>query len=122
MKDHTIAGTTYFDAAGAAADLARHLAAGGASPESVRDLLAGATRSVRTWLVDALRAALGAGVLGLLGAGGMVNWVTDGNPCQMCQDNEAGSPYAPADVPGYPGHPNCQCELDPAAALPADQE
>lgn len=110
---------------GAAADLARHLAAGGASASSVRDLLTGATRSVRSWLVDGLRSALGAGVLSLLsrigqgGDTGMVNWVTDGNPCAGCQDNEAGSPYAPGDVPAYPSHINCQCELDPAGGIPS---
>jgi hypothetical protein len=37
----------------------------------------------------------------------------------MCQDNEAGSPYAPEDVPDYPGHPNCQCELDQVSDVPS---
>jgi len=48
-----------------------------------------------------------------------LNWVTDGNPCVACQDNEAGSPYAPQDLPPFPQHPRCQCEIVPADDVPA---
>jgi hypothetical protein len=117
---------------GAAADLGKQLAedAGAGKGQQdmvsgVRGLLTGAVRSVRSWVQDGMWAALGAGVKGLLsriglgGQTGLVNWVTDGNPCAMCQDNEAGSPYAPEDVPDYPGHPNCQCELDQVSDVPS---
>lgn len=117
---------------GAAADLGRQLAedAGAGKGQQdmisgVRGLLTGAVRSVRSWITDGMWGALGAGVLGLLsratGGGGnaLVNWVTDGDPCAACQDNEAGSPYAPEDVPPYPMHPHCECELDPAGNIPS---
>lgn len=49
----------------------------------------------------------------------MVNWVTEsGNPCKICLDIEAGSPYLPQDVPPLPQHPRCQCEVYAASGMP----
>lgn len=117
---------------GAAADLGKQLAedAGAGKGQQdmvsgVRGLLTGAVRSVRSWVVDGMQAALGAGVKGLLslvgqgGQTGLLNWVTDGAPCAACSDNEAGSPYAPEDLPDFPGHPNCMCEIDPDTDIPS---
>jgi hypothetical protein len=49
----------------------------------------------------------------------MIAWVTDGNPCQLCIDNESNGPYAPQDVPAFPGHPNCKCDLTTADNIPS---
>ncbi len=95
-------------------------------------------RSVSSWLQDAIWGAIGAGAVALFGRAsqpqpsapaepgegpavppsppeppGMVLliWVTDGNPCKACMDNEAGSPYAPQDLPSFPQHNHCQCEI-----------
>ena len=118
--------------AGAAADLGRLLAEEAAEGDSeqdmtgsVRDTVTGVVRSVQAWLANNMWAALGAGVTGLLGlvsqGGGnaLVNWENDGNPCAACQDNAAGSPYAPEDIPDFPAHPRCQCELSPAGDVPS---
>jgi hypothetical protein len=102
-------------------------------------------RSVSSWLQDAIWGAIGAGLVWLAGTAGSGNaplpepgeapnpppgppqppspvfiaWVTDGNPCPTCVDNEANGPYAPQDVPAFPAHPRCQCELDQADDIPA---
>lgn len=68
----------------------------------------------------ALWAALGAGAMKLYqkiaarmftGPGLMIDWLDSASACPLCQQNAAGSPYAPVDVPPYPGHPNCRCYL-----------
>jgi len=112
--------------AGAAADAGRALAQShedGDDSETgllaaVKGALAGLTsRALGSWLVNSLRAAFGAGAVALwsraqaAGDTVLIDWVTDGNPCSACEDNEAGSPYASGDVPDYPGHPNCMCYL-----------
>jgi 2'-5' RNA ligase len=118
----------------AAADAARKLAAltaDGASEEEMEaaageTTTGGKVQAVLRWAQYALWAAIGTAALRLWSANGTadgsaqtVNWVTSsGNPCQVCQDNEAGSPYAPSDVPAYPAHPNCQCFLDANSPLP----
>lgn len=49
----------------------------------------------------------------------MIAWYTDGRPCPACLDIEAGSPYAPQDVPSIPVHPHCQCDTAPYNDVPA---
>jgi hypothetical protein len=118
---------------GAAADIGRTLAAmaedGGGEGEmagAVSDVTSGSqSRSLNSWLPDALWAAMGAGALALYSQASqgdstvMTDWITDGNPCAACQDNEAGSPYAPEDVPSYPQHPRCQCTLSTDSDIPS---
>lgn len=121
---------------GAAADLSLRLAqmaAAGSSEDEMAEAAGGTVtggnvRSVNSWLSDALWTATGTGALALYqraaqsGESGMVmvSWITEsGNPCQVCQDNEAGSPYAPQDVPPYLAHPNCRCVLDTATDIPS---
>jgi hypothetical protein len=86
-------------------------------------------RSLVSWIGDAIQSAIGNGALAQFTQQAqvqdtpvLVNWENDGNPCAACQDYAAGSPYAPQDVPGYPAHLNCQCELTDAgdAALSLD--
>lgn len=105
------------------------------------------SRSVSARLGDSLWSAIGAGILALymlVSSGGaddiaeaeaggtgtgappierpgmvMVSWVTDGNPCAVCVDNQAGSPYAPQDVPQYLAHPHCRCELYTYSDIPS---
>jgi 2'-5' RNA ligase len=119
----------------AAADAARKLAAltaEGASEDEMEQEAEEATtgrsvRSVLTWVQQALWAAIGAAALALWarcgtanGAAQTVNWWTSsGNPCALCVANEAGNPYAIADVPSYPGHPGCQCYLDATDPVPS---
>ena len=46
-----------------------------------------------------------------------VDWQTSGDAfvCEECADLEAGSPYDLNDAPEWPDHPNCGCQLIPAA-------
>jgi hypothetical protein len=122
--------------AGAAADISLKLAAMSAQGDSedgisdaVHDTVSGtAVRSVGSWLSEALWTAAGMGALALYSRASqqqpdaqiLVDWITEsGNPCVICQGNEAGSPYAPADVPSYLAHPNCRCELSSDSYLPS---
>lgn len=134
---------------GTAGDVGRRLGSLAGDGSSEDDMTSGAEDVLNTGQVprvslqDALWAAMGAAALALFvraatgqsppGAppapGGeppqppgmiMVNWVTEsGNPCQACRDNEAGSPYAPQDVPPLPQHPRCQCAIYAADDIPA---
>jgi len=50
----------------------------------------------------------------------LINWVCEGgSPCPACQDNQAGSPYAPQDVPQYLAHNHCMCALYLASDVPS---
>jgi hypothetical protein len=134
---------------GTANDVGRRLASLAGDGASEDDMTSGARdvlntgQALRVTLQDALWAAMGAAALALFtrAATGqpppgappspgeppqpppgmiMVNWVTEsGNPCQACLDNEAGSPYAPQDVPSLPQHPRCQCAIYAADDIPS---
>jgi hypothetical protein len=121
---------------GAAADLSVKLAPMAADDDSEGEIAeaAGGTvagdnvRTVNSWLSDTLWGAAGTGAMALYqrvtqsGQSGMVmvSWITESvNPCALCLANQAGSPYAPQDVPSFPGHPNCRCELDTASDIPS---
>jgi hypothetical protein len=121
--------------AGAGADIGKVLTDGAADGVSAGEMTAAATdavtgtgsRSLDMWIGDAIQAAIGSGVQDLLSqvsqddsdAMGMTIWQTDGLPCGECIDNEAGSPYAPQDLPDFPAHPRCQCEIFAADDIPS---
>ena len=108
---------------GTASDIARTLArltADGATEDQMRqeteDTATGDhVRSVTAWGQWALWAAIGTAILSLYNRTGtadgsalLIDWICEGgNPCAQCLDNQAGSPYEQADVPAFPGHPNC---------------
>jgi hypothetical protein len=50
-----------------------------------------------------------------------VDWLV-ADPCDICTDNEAGSPYDLDAVPDLPAHPNCRCAYAPHVddSAPAD--
>lgn len=111
--------------------VARALAASG--EDSSEDETAGAMRSAAStaagrWTDWALWGAFGAGAVSLWkraasALGGLftsvdVYWTNDSSPCVLCQENANGSPYAPEDVPPYPGHNRCRCSLESNARLP----
>jgi len=113
---------------GAASTLARLLAKGFAAKLTLAALLAavraaltgdGAT-PVTAPLDMAMGQAWSSGAVGTFTDGGvtMLNYWTAGgnNVCAACQDAESGSPYAIADAPVPPLHPNCRCVLSPADA------
>jgi hypothetical protein len=119
----------------AAADAARKLAAltaDGASEEEMEKeaesvTTGGAVRSVLNWAQQALWSAIGTAALRLWAAVGTADgsaqtvnwWTSSGNPCATCQANEAGSPYAPTDVPAYIAHINCMCYLEATGPVPS---
>ncbi len=45
----------------------------------------------------------------------MMDWVTEGDPCDICADLEDGNPYTLQSLPMWPGdtHPNCRCHVTP---------
>lgn len=47
------------------------------------------------------------------------DWVTADDPCDDCEDNADESPYDAGDVPDCPAHPNCLCNVEQAANVPA---
>lgn len=63
----------------------------------------------------AMTAAMGLGALALyrLNNAVSISWITagDGRVCQLCDDNETAGPYSIDDVPAYPAHPRCRCQL-----------
>jgi len=112
--------------AGAGADIGKVLTDGAGDGASVDEMTSAAVdavtgpgaRSLVSWIGDAIQSAIGSGVQGLASQASqdsdamvMLDWITDGAPCMACQDNEAGSPYAPQDIPDMPAHPNCQCSI-----------
>lgn len=120
---------------GAAADVARALA--DADVERSLDEVAAyvdtfltgdEVGAVARWTEQALWSAFGAGQVALYrqaaprmtaGIGLLVEWETDSDPCATCAANRDGGPYAPEDVPPYPGHPNhCRCWLSTDARFP----
>lgn len=120
---------------GAGADAGRRLAkltADGAGEDEMNrgaeDAATGKdVRSVSAWVQHALWSAIGAGAVALWARCGtaagsaatMINWfVESSNPCQNCLDNAAGSPYLLDDLPTYPGHIGCQCDIENADPLP----
>ncbi|MEZ0089937.1 2'-5' RNA ligase family protein [Streptacidiphilus sp. EB129] len=113
---------------GAASTLARILAAGYTAKltltglyATVRDALTGSdARPVTAYLDVAMGQAWNSGAVSVYAADGvtMVNYWTAGGSkvCRACQDAESGSPYAIADAPAPPLHPNCRCSLAPVDA------
>jgi hypothetical protein len=47
------------------------------------------------------------------------DWMDSGNEneCGDCEDNAAGSPYAAEDLPDYPAHPDCCCNIAPSSVM-----
>jgi len=83
--------------------------------------------AVSRWTDEALWSAFGEGAVRLYrrvasgqftGLGIDVDWNTDSSPCSMCEENRDGSPYAPWEVPAYPGHRGCRCWLTSDTRLP----
>lgn len=120
-------------AAAAAAAVARALAGAGDSEsddeaeEGVREALRNPA-TVSRWADWALWAALGAGAMKLYqsaaarqftGQGLMITWQASASACPVCEQNMAGSPYAPVDVPPFPAHQSCRCDLLSDSDLPA---
>lgn len=122
---------------GAANDTGRRLAqlAGDDATEdemaaAAGDLTSGDdVRSVTTWTDHALWKAIGAGILALYErvSGGLatltaisVDWVDvgDSRECPICRANAAGSPYPQDQVPSFPAHPRCRCDLQGRQRLP----
>lgn len=108
----------------AVASLARVLAAAVASGASHEEMLDACSQELDGDDVEpvdfttdwAMTTAMGAGALGLyaLYQALAVTWTTagDGRVCATCDDNESNSPYALGDVPAYPAHPRCRCQLE----------
>ncbi|HEV2240254.1 MAG TPA: hypothetical protein VGS06_22825 [Streptosporangiaceae bacterium] len=130
------AATRLIDAAAAAAG--RRLAAVQGDSGSEQDMTAAVkdatdnARSVRQVAGDVFWTAMGAGALSLFGRASqpppgssdsgvtvLIDWNSEPSACIICQDNTAGGPYAPQDVPPYLAHPNCRCWLSAASGLPA---
>jgi hypothetical protein len=44
------------------------------------------------------------------------DWVTDADPCPDCEDYEIEGPYAAEDLPDFPAHPSCRCDIEQEAA------
>ena len=44
--------------------------------------------------------------------GSTYDWITQADPCPICEENAVEGPYAAADVPSLPAHPNCRCALE----------
>lgn len=95
--------------------------------------LATATRAVKTALVDTGRATqtyadqLHGAVTDAYIAqtqaqtpGVLFNWETDADPCEDCEDYELENPYEAGDLPEYPAHPNCQCDIEAVSAALVD--
>lgn len=112
----------------AASTLARILASGLKTKLTLAALLAAAraaltgssTQCVTAPLDVAMGQAWSSGAVGTFADAGvtMLNYWTagGGNVCAACQDAESGSPYAIADAPVPPLHPNCRCSLTPVDA------
>ena len=112
----------------AASTLARILTSGLKAKLTLAALLAaaraaltgGSTQCVTAPLDVAMGQAWSSGAVGTFADAGvtMLNYWTagGGNVCAACQDAESGSPYAIADAPVPPLHPNCRCSLTPVDA------
>jgi hypothetical protein len=118
-------------AAAVTAAAARALAASddkSTEDETAEVMRTGASAAAGRWTDYALWSAFGAGAadlwkraasaLGNLFTSTEVNWIDSASACIVCQQNAAGSPYAPEDVPPYPAHAHCHCELESEARLP----
>lgn len=105
----------------AAGDLGRVLA-NGAEDGATRDEMIDAAMDVLTssdvdavaFVVDwAMTTAADEGALALYRSEGVVSvdWITagDGQVCNVCLDNESGSPWPITDFPPMPSHPLCRC-------------
>jgi hypothetical protein len=119
---------------GVARDIARVLASSAADASDAELITAvdGYLRgdevpAVARWTEEALWKAYGAGAVrlwqrvaagNLAGASIGVSWEVDSSPCALCEENAAGSPYLPYEVPAYPGHRGCRCWLVSDARLP----
>ena len=47
------------------------------------------------------------------------DWMDSGNEneCGDCEDNAAGSPYTAENLPDYPAHPDCCCNIAPSSVM-----
>ena len=118
---------------GAAAAAARALAGqpdGSSEDEAADALRAGASGMLGRAVDYLLWAAFGAGAMALwkqaasaagnlsASRGVMISWIAGASSCQVCQQNDAGSPYAPEDLPSFPAHANCACSLESDTPVP----
>ena len=96
---------------------------------AVEEALTGARDAASRWTDFATWAAFGAGAValyrraasmlgGLFTPSVLIDWQAQASACPVCQQNAAGSPYAPQDVPAYPAHGNCRCDLLTDTSLP----
>lgn len=103
------------------------LAAGDASA------LGEATRAVKASLIDSgratrvyadqLHAAVTQAYIAQTQAqtpGVLYDWQTADDPCDICEDNADDSPYEAGDIPDYPPHPGCLCDIEAVAAVLVD--
>lgn len=114
---------------GAGNDLGRRLASmagDGSSADdmtsAVDDMAAGDdVSSVSRWTDWALWAGLGIGAMALYNQAGvqLISWVDAGDSrvCPRCWGNADSGPYAPWNVPEYPGHFGCRCYLDTSDSI-----
>jgi hypothetical protein len=121
-------------ARGMAADIARMMANAAASASDAEItaamdsfLFGDDVPAVARWTEEMLWSAYGAGAVrlwqrvaagNLAGASVEVEWETDSSPCAVCEENAAGSPYLPYDVPPMPQHRGCRCWLTTRTHLP----
>jgi hypothetical protein len=116
---------------GASADVGRILASMATSGATDAQVAAEVEASIAGEDVAAVAAAVdnsmwsgfAQATLGLYQAEGLelVDWLTAGDSrvcVSPCQENEENGPYAPADFPACPGHPNCRCCPSPASPMP----
>lgn len=47
----------------------------------------------------------------------LFDWAVAADPCDDCTDNQLNSPYAWADIPMCPAHPNCQCNVEQSTSV-----
>jgi SPP1 gp7 family putative phage head morphogenesis protein len=93
--------------------------ASGASMDSIamglRDSLGGdASRAYTIADTECARAAQDASMQTYQANGiEMLDWLVADDPCDDCQANADGGPYATADFPDLPAHPRCRCASSP---------
>jgi hypothetical protein len=91
--------------------------------DGARDVISGpAVPTVAGRTDGILWGALGTGAMALFANAGvqLVNWgdVADERECQTCRSNADNSPYTYGNVPPFPAHDRCRCDLSPADPVP----
>jgi hypothetical protein len=90
------------------------------------DVIAGTSSRLLASFGDTIWNAIGSGakslwrwLSGTSDTAVTVDWIAQPGACVLCEENADNGPYAPVDVPAFPGHPNCRCELDSGASVPS---